>query len=129
MLGIDKSRQAAQLLGLGDDLQADGGLARGLGTEDLGHAAAGDAAHTQGRVEADGAGGDNGNGHQRFLGAEPDNRPFAKLFFDLCKGDFYGFGAVVGYGHGEDSSICSPDASLGFSRGNAGGWNWISMGL
>jgi len=55
--------------------------------------------------------------------------PLPNCFFDLCKGNFYGFGAVVGYGHGEVSSMCSPGASRGFSKGNAGGLNWISMGL
>ena len=129
VLGIDKCGQAACLLRLGDDLQADRRLARGLGAEDLADTAAGDAAHAQSRVEADGTSGDNGDGHQRLFGAEPNNRPFAKLFFDLCKGNFYGFGAVVGYGHGKVSSMCSPGASAGFSRGNAGGLNWISMGL
>ena len=78
------------------------------------HAAAGNAAHAQRRVKADGAGGDDGNGHQRLLGAEPDNRPFAKLFFDLCEGKFYGFGAVIGDGHGEGSLKCSPDAGFRF---------------
>jgi len=100
VLGIDKSGQAAQLLRLGDDLQADGRLARGFGAEDLADAAAGDAADAQSRVEADGAGGDHGNRDESFFGAETDNRPFSKLFFDLCKGKFYGFAAVIGDCHG-----------------------------
>ena len=83
MLGVDKGGQAARRLGLGNDLQGDGGFAGGLRAEDLGDAAAGNAAHAEGGVEADGAGGDDGDGQQGFFGAEADDGPFAKLFFDL----------------------------------------------
>ena len=100
MLDVDKGRQTAGLLRLGNDLQADGRLAGGFGAEDLADAAARDSAHAQRSVKADGAGGDHGNRHQRLFGPEPDNRPFPKLFFDLCKGKFYGFAAVIGDCHG-----------------------------
>ena len=103
VLGVDKGGQAAGLLRLGDDLQADGGFAGGFGAEDLDDAAAGDAADAEGGVKADGAGGDDGDRDERLFGAEPDNRPFAKLFFDLCEGKFYGFAAVIGDCHGEVS--------------------------
>ena len=119
VLGVDKSRQAAGALGLGNDLQGDGGFARRLGAEDLSHAAAGNAAHAQRGVEADGSGGDNRDGQQGFARAEPDNRPFSKLFFDLCKGKFYGFGAVVGDGHWEAPSSSSPCSLSCLAAGNA----------
>ena len=122
VLGVDKGRQAAGLLGLGDDLQGDGGFARGLGAEDLGDAAAGNAAHAQRGVEADGSGGDDGDGQQRLAGPEPDDRPLSKLFFDLCKGKFYGFGAVVDDGHWEGSSKSArPARSPAFLAGNGAG--------
>ncbi len=69
------------------------------GPVNLGHAAARNSTHAQRCVKADGAGGNHGNRHQRLFGPEPDNRPFAKLFFDLRKGKFYGFGAVIGNCH------------------------------
>jgi hypothetical protein len=99
VLGIHERREAAVLLRLGDDLQCDGGFARGFRPEDLGDPAAGNAAHPQRSVEADGAGGDNCNRQKSFPGAKADNGTFAKLFFDLCECEFYGFGAVVGNGH------------------------------
>ena len=130
VLGVDKGGQAAGALGFGDDLQGDGGLAGGLGAEDLGNAAAGNAADAEGGVEADGASGDNGDGQQRFARAEPDDRPFSKLFFDLCKGKFYGFGAVVGDGHWEGSSkVLALRHLLLFGQETTRGLNWISKGL
>ena len=130
VLGVDKGRQAAVPLRLGDDLQGDGGLARGLRAEDLGDAAAGNAAHAESRVEADGSGGDDGDGQQRLAGPEPHNRPLPELFFDLCKGKFYGFGAVVGDGHWEGSSKSARPAHLVLSwQETARGLNWISKGL
>jgi hypothetical protein len=108
---VDKGRQTAGLLRLGDDLQADGRLAGGLGAEDLADAAAGNAADAQRGIEADGASRDYGNRYHCLFGAEPDNRPFTKLFFDLCKGKFYGFAAVIGDCHGGTPlalRACSP---------------------
>ena len=52
VLRVDKGRQAAGLLRLGNDLQRDGGLARGLRAENLNDAAAGNAAHAQSGVES-----------------------------------------------------------------------------
>ncbi len=125
VLGVDKGGQAARRLRLGDDLQGDGGLAGGLGAEDLGDAAAGNAAHAESRVEADGAGGDDGDGQQRLVRPEPDDRPFSKLFFDLCKGKFYGFGAVIDDRHGAVSSSALSSICRGRNgrRENQKAWN------
>ena len=83
MLGIDKSRQAAHTLRLGNHLESNGGFTGRLRAEYLGHAAAGKATHAQSCVEADGSSGDNGDRQQGLFGAEADNRPLAKLLFDL----------------------------------------------
>ena len=92
--------------------------------------AARNAADTQRRVKADGPGGDHGNRQQRLAGAEPHNRPLPELFFNLCKGKFYGFGAVVDDGHWEGSSKGARPAHLVlFRQETARGLNWISMGL
>jgi hypothetical protein len=132
VLGVDKGRQAAQPLRLGNDLQGDGGLAGGFRPEDLRDAAAGNAADAQGGVEADGAGGDNRNGQKGFLGAEADDGAFAKLFFDLCEGEFYGFGAVIGDGHW-GSLLCGNATLRGSCISVKGdqrqGMECISMGL
>ena len=59
VFGVDERAHAAGALGLGDGLQGEGGLARRLGAVDLDHPAAGQAAHAQGQVQADRAGGDD----------------------------------------------------------------------
>ncbi len=58
MLGIDEGGRAAQLLGIGDHVQGQGGLARALRAEDLDHPAAGDAADPDGQVEVERPGAD-----------------------------------------------------------------------
>jgi len=98
VLGIDEGSQTAGLLRLGDDLQRDGGLAGGLGAEDLNDAAARDTAYSGGRVEGDGAGGDDGDGADGLLGAEAHDGAFAKLLFQCCECGFYCFVAVIGHG-------------------------------
>ena len=54
MFGVDEGGHAARLLGLGDDLQGEGGLAGRLRPEDFDHAAARESADAEGAVEGDG---------------------------------------------------------------------------
>ncbi|MNC88830.1 hypothetical protein D3C83_46930 [compost metagenome] len=56
MFGVDERRHAACLLRLGNHLQRQRRLARGFGAEDLGHAAARQAADPERVIDADGAG-------------------------------------------------------------------------
>ena len=65
VLGVDEGRDAAGLLGLGDDVQGEGGLAGGLRAVDLDDAAARHAADAERDVEGDGAGGDGLDLHLR----------------------------------------------------------------
>ena len=58
VLGIHKGHLTAQLLGLGQNVQGQGGLTGGLRSVDLDDAAAGHAADAQGQVQGQGAGGD-----------------------------------------------------------------------
>ena len=55
MLDVDEGGHSALALRLGDDVLAEGGLARRLGTEDLRDPASRDAADAEGQVERDGA--------------------------------------------------------------------------
>ena len=98
VLGVDEGGEAAGLLGLGDDLQGDGGLAGGLRAEDLDDAAAGNAADAEGGVEGDGAGGDDGDRDDGLFGAEAHDGALAKLLFELRKGCFYCLVAVICHG-------------------------------
>ena len=82
VLGVYKRRQAAGLLRFCDHLQGDGGLAAGFRAENFHHPAAGESAHAQSGVEADGAGGDDRNG-QNFPRPQAHDGAFAKLLFDL----------------------------------------------
>ena len=84
MLGIDKGRHAAGLLGLRNHLQRNGGFAGRFRSEDFDHAPAREAAHAQRCVERNGAGGNHGNGYD-FLRAQPHDGALAKLLFDLRK--------------------------------------------
>jgi hypothetical protein len=57
VLHVDVGADAAELLGFGDDVLAEGGLAGGFGAVDFDDTAARHAAHAQRDVERDGAGG------------------------------------------------------------------------
>ncbi len=61
VLGVDEGGHAAELLGHGDDLEGEGGLAGGLGPVDLDDAPLRDAADAEGQVEGGRAGGDGGD--------------------------------------------------------------------
>src|ERR671920_299661 len=55
VLGVDEGGEATCFLRLGDDVQGEGRLAAGLGTEDLHDATPGEAANAEGEVEGQGA--------------------------------------------------------------------------
>src|ERR1035438_6799208 len=86
VLGVDERREPAVLLRLRNDVQGQGGLARGLGPEDFDDSAPGDASDPERRVHADRAGGD---GLDDFMGlvTEADERAFPELLVDLLDGD------------------------------------------
>jgi hypothetical protein len=98
VLRVDEGCQAAGLLRLGDDLEGDGGLAGGLRTEDLDDAAARNAAYTECGVKRDGAGGDDRDGDDGLLGAQPHDGAFAKLLFQCCECGFNCLVAIIGHG-------------------------------
>jgi hypothetical protein len=83
VLGVDEGGDAAAALGLGDDVLDEGSLAGRLGAEDLGDAAAGDAADAEGEVERDGAGGDDVDGHAGADLAEAHDGALAEAALDL----------------------------------------------
>src|SRR6266567_919645 len=61
MLGIDKRRDAAQLLGFGDDMKRERRLAGRLRSVQLGHATARDTPHSKREVQQQRAGWDDGD--------------------------------------------------------------------
>src|SRR5688500_8527162 len=84
MLGIDKGRQTAELLRLGNHLQRQCGLARRLRPEDLDDTAARHAADTERVIDADRARGDRVDRLDRALLSQPHDRALSKLLFDLA---------------------------------------------
>jgi len=80
VLRVDVAADAALLLGLGHHVEAEGGLAGGLRAVDLHDAAPGDAAHPEGDVQRDGAGGDDLDvADERLVLAEPHDGALAEL--------------------------------------------------
>ncbi len=95
MLGIDKGGRAALLLRLGNDLQRQRGLARGLRPVDLHHSAPWEAANAQCNVEADRTRGDGLDVPGRLGVPHAHDRALAELFFDLAEGLRECFLAIV----------------------------------
>ena len=62
MLGVDERGNAALTLGLGNDMQGQRGLSRGLGTVNFRYPALGDAAHSQGQIQGNGTRRNNRDG-------------------------------------------------------------------
>ena len=87
VLGVDERGDAARRLRLGDDLQRERGLARGLRAVDLDDAAARHAADAEGGVERERAGGDRGDLVGRGVLAELHERALAELLLDLLLRD------------------------------------------
>ena len=108
VLGVNEGAGAALLLHLGHHLQGQRGLARGFRAVDLDHPAARQAAHAQGHVQAQRAGGDHLDVFNRLALAQAHDRAFAELLFDLRQRGlqglgFFGIGGVAfdGCVHGE----------------------------
>ena len=82
VFGVDEGDVAAPALGLGDDVQGQGGLARGLRAVDLRDPAARQAADAQGQVYGENAGGDDRD-VLALVRTQPHDRPLAELPMDL----------------------------------------------
>ena len=88
MLGVDERGDAAEALRLGDDVERQRGLARGLRPVDLRDAPARNAADSEGGVEGDGSGGNDGDLVEGAAGAELHDGALAELPLDLRDGQF-----------------------------------------
>jgi hypothetical protein len=80
---VDERRRAADLLHLCNHLQRERGLARRLRTIDFHDTATRQAADAERNVQSERTGGDHLNVFDRLTCAEPHDRPFAELLFDL----------------------------------------------
>ncbi len=96
VLGVDEGREAPGLLGLGDDLERERRLARGLGPEDLDDAAARDAADAERGVHGERAGRDHRDRHVGLV-SQPHDRALAELPLDLRQRRFDGAPLLVGF--------------------------------
>jgi hypothetical protein len=83
------------LLHLGDDLQRQRGLAGRFRAVDLDHAAARQAAHAQGDVQSQRAGGDDLDVLDDLALAQAHDGALAELLFDLGQGGLQGLGALA----------------------------------
>ena len=86
VLGVDEGGDAAALLGVGDDVQGEGGLARALRAEDLDDAPARQALAAEGQVEGDRARRDAADLPQHLAFPEAHDRPAAVALLDLGEG-------------------------------------------
>jgi hypothetical protein len=94
VLGVHERAGAAELLHLGDDLERERGLARGLGTIDLDDAATGQAAHAQGDVQAQGPGGHDLDVLGLGAFGQAHDGALAELLFDLGQRGVERLGAI-----------------------------------
>ncbi len=85
MLGVNERREATHLLGIGNDMENERGLARRLGAEDFNHATARHTAHADGKVKGQGARRDRGNVLGAVFIAKPHDGAIAELLLDLCE--------------------------------------------
>jgi len=95
VLGVDEGAGAALLLGLGHHLQGERGLAGGFRAVDLHHPPLGQAAHAQGHVQAQGAGGDDLQVLDDAAVAHLHDGALAELLLDLGQGRAEGLALVV----------------------------------
>ncbi len=86
VLRVDERRQAAAALRVGDDAQAQRGLAAAFRPKHLDHASARHAADAQGEVDRQGAGRNDGDLHAGRLVAQAHDRASAVLFLDGGQG-------------------------------------------
>jgi hypothetical protein len=92
VLGVDEGTHAVLLLHLGNDLQGQRGLAGRFRAVDLDHAAAGQAAHAKGDVQAQRTGGNHLDVLNDFAFAQPHDGALAELLFDLAQRGLQGLG-------------------------------------
>src|SRR5690606_3368469 len=85
MLGVDEGGGAALLLYLGDDLERECGLTRGLRTVNLDDAAARQPADTERDIEPERPGRHDVDVARRDRIPEPHHRAFAELLLDLAE--------------------------------------------
>ena len=85
VLGVDERADAAELLGLGQDVVEQRRLARGLGAEDLDDPSARHAADAERQVERQRAGGNRPYAHLRALVAHAHDGALAELALDLAE--------------------------------------------
>jgi len=91
VLRVDEGADAALLLGFGDGLERQRGLAGGFGPVDLDDAAAGEPADAERDVEAERARRDRLDLDHLLVLAEPHDRTLAEGTLDLAEGGFEGF--------------------------------------
>jgi len=114
LLGIDRvqgvfrvheGRKPSELLGLGDHVEGEGGLARRLGAVDLDNPPSGNAPYAGGQVHRKGTGGDDGDVLHTSLFSEAHDGPLPELLMDLGDGDVHRPLPVFyrGFSHGEHS--------------------------
>ena len=85
VFGVDKRRNSARLLGIGDGVQRESRLTARLRSEELDHAAAGTAHAAEGEVEGEGSRRDPVDDLGAGIG-QPHDRSLAKRLGDLTKG-------------------------------------------
>ena len=100
VLGVHKGASAAQLLHLRNHLQRQRGLARGFRAVNFNHAAAGQATHAQGNVQAQRAGGNHLDVLDRLAFTQAHDRALAELLFDLRQRCCQGLGLLGVHGKG-----------------------------
>src|SRR5215218_1548409 len=93
VLGVDEGGEASCFLRLGDDVQGEGRLAAGLGTEDLDDATPWDPSDAEGDVEGQGAG-RNGGDALAFLVAHAHDRTLPELPLYLGDGGVYSLALI-----------------------------------
>src|SRR6266478_4520468 len=80
---INKRRLPAELLRFGDHVQRHGRLAARFRPVNLNHASPRESAHAQRRINRKASAGNYTHGHQYISAAQPHDRTFTMVFFDL----------------------------------------------
>src|SRR5690606_39703658 len=101
VLGVDVRRDTAGALHIGYQVKTESGLARRLGTVDLGDAAARNSTDAGSGVEVERPGGYCGDLHPRGVGAHSHDGALAELLLDLGDGEIEGLLAVGVGGHAD----------------------------
>src|ERR1700740_1765839 len=124
MFGVDKCTHAALFLGLGNDMQSQGRLARGFGAIDLDDPAAREAANPERNIKAERACRYSFDLNGLLIFAKAHDRAFAKSPFDLRQSGVERLGFVHGRPFHE-TEVCEGHGDLSFwheQRGGATSW-------